>query len=473
MALHLSESTIRARLVEWMNLKKLHRAARERVEALVEEVRRLKDALAREREEKAALAEELQKRTETVEKLQKLLFERHAPRTRMVRPHEPKSRDAASYRRSPPETITERRTLSLTHCPECTGHVSSAQSSRTRIIEDIVLHPQATATEWTITRHFCAHCKRLVEADVPGVLPHALLGPGVLTLVTIARYRWNLPYTKIRDVLSLAYGLTISDGEVAHLLASAVKLVGPKWQEIVEAVKLGKRVHCDETGWYVDGEKVWAHVFSSENVTLYAIHDTRGKGVAEKALGKDFTGTRITDCLANYKHLPGSHQICWEHPTREAHENEDREPQSQERTVVSQEFNAIYARLREETSDWERASAQKAKRWCERKVASLLALSWHDPPSRRLVERLDDFRSALFTCLEYPGIPPDNNEAERCLRKLVVQRKISGGNRSWKHAGIHATIMSVMETLRKEGDDVLAGLQTLIQNGIAVRLSNQ
>lgn len=472
MAFHLSEPTIRSRLVEWMNLKKLHKAARERVEALLEELKQLKGRLIATQEENETLKEELRKRGETIEKLQKLLFERHAPRTRMVRERIPVPRTAASYRRPAPVSVTERKTISLRTCPDCNERVSCAQSSRTRIVEDIVLHPEPLATEWTITRHFCMHCKKLVEGDVPGILPHATLGPGVLTLVTIGRFRWNLPYAKIRDVLSLSYGLTVSDGEIARLLATSGKLVGPKWQEIVEAIRLGKRVHCDETGWWVDGEKAWAHVFSSGEATLYAIHDTRGKGVAEKALGNDFAGVRITDCLPNYKNLPGSHQICWAHLTREAFENQEREPNT-ERRLLSRELNAIYSRLRKETDQWEKDSAQRAKRWCEKKLDALLARSSHDPPSRRLMERLQNFRPALFTCLDHSGVPSDNNEAERSLRKLAVQRKISGGSRSWKHAGIRATVMSVIETLKKENDDVLAGLQTLIQNGIAARLSNQ
>jgi len=82
------------------------------------------------------------------------------------------------------------------------------------------------------------------------------------------------------------------------------------------------------------------------------------------------------------------------------------------------------------------------------------------------------FRSALFTCLTEEGIPPDNNHAERVLRKLVVQRKISGGNRSPTHAAIHARMMSVLETMRLDGGDLVATLQTLFTSRIA-ELSRQ
>lgn len=71
----------------------------------------------------------------------------------------------------------------------------------------------------------------------------------------------------------------------------------------------------------------------------------------------------------------------------------------------------------------------------------------------------------------HPGIAPDNNHAERVLRKVVVQRKISGGNRSPTHAIIHAKLMSVIETLRLEDGDFVASLSQLLQAGIAKELS--
>ncbi len=115
---------------------------------------------------------------------------------------------------------------------------------------------------------------------------------------------------------------------------------------------------------------------------------------------------------------------------------------------------------------YEVEDAARVHRRCDQRVARLARHSWQDPPSRRLVERLVDFYHALFTCLSEPGIPPDNNHAERVLRKIVVQRKISGGNRSPTHASIHAKLMSVLETFRLEGGELLPKLQTLFTSRI-------
>lgn len=424
-------------------------------------------------QENEDLKQQLQKEKDANKKLRALLFKRNQPKTRTKRDLPEVPRDASSYRRQPTEP-NDHKTLALTCCPNCDTSVGSPVSARPRLITDIVINPEPIATAWTINRYWCNNCKKQVEAKLPGVLPRSQLGPGVLTVVVIARYRWNMPYAKIIDHLKLSYGLDVSKGEIAHLLATAAKLVGPKWQEIIQAVKAGRAVHADETGWYIDGVKVWMHTFATEHVVLYVVADTRGKGIATNALGEDFSGTLITDCLPNYKNLPGDHQICWAHLTREAYENLERKPNNRERIQLAPILNQIYADLRAVTSSkqWDDKLAEQTRHACQAAVAELTKRKWQDERSKLLVNRLKDYQNALFTCLKEPGIAPDNNHAERVLRKVVVQRKISGGNRSPTHAIIHAKLMSVIETLRLEDGDFVASLQSLFQTGITKELSS-
>lgn len=467
----------RGQIQDLRNKAALHAAARQRVLLLEEENTELKKRLAaREAAElewrhRALEAEErLKKEQDANKKLRAMLFKAHRQRTK--RAHSSKLRTAASYRRPEPNHVTDQKELVLESCPGCGSTVSAAQSSRTRFIEDIVFQPQSQVVEWTIHRHYCTHCQTLVEGTVPGVLSKTRIGPNTLTFVVMAKYRWNQPYAKIQDQLAICFGMHISEGEIAHLIKTAASLVGPKWQEIIQAVKADQKVHCDETGWYIDGQKVWAHAFANDYAVLYEIMPTRGKGVVEKALA-GYQGTRVTDCLPNYKNLSGSHQICWAHLTREAQENAQRDPASRERQQLMTVFDEIYADLRQATTAWQTDKARKTKQRCERRVTKLARQHWQDKRSSLLVNRLEDFHSALFTCLSAPGIPPDNNHAERVVRKIVVQRKISGGNRSSAHAAHHAKLMSVIETLRLEGGQLLPKLQAVLHEGMTARLAAQ
>jgi hypothetical protein len=53
----------------------------------------------------------------------------------------------------------------------------------------------------------------------------------------------------------------------------------------------------------------------------------------------------------------------------------------------------------------------------------------------------------------HPEVKPDNNDAERALRPVVVHRKVSGGARSDWGAQLVAQMFSFLETVRLQGEE--------------------
>ena len=92
-----------------------------------------------------------------------------------------------------------------------------------------------------------------------------------------------------------------------------------------------------------------------------------------------------------------------------------------------------------------------------------------DADVRRLCKRLRRTGDHLFTFLDYPQIPFENNHAERQIRPAVVLRKNSQSNRSDRGASTQAVLMSVYRTLRLRGHDPLQvipeALRTYLQSG--------
>ena len=62
-------------------------------------------------------------------------------------------------------------------------------------------------------------------------------------------------------------------------------------------------------------------------------------------------------------------------------------------------------------------------------------------------------RDSLFTFLEHPDAPPDNNGSERDLRPMVMYRKVTGGFRSEWGPDLCAAIKSVVGTAARRGID--------------------
>ena len=67
-------------------------------------------------------------------------------------------------------------------------------------------------------------------------------------------------------------------------------------------------------------------------------------------------------------------------------------------------------------------------------------------PCCTLAKRLLRHQDELFQFIMVPGLPADNNLAERSIRPLVILRKISGGTRSAEGTQTRLTLASLLHT---------------------------
>ncbi|MCG3180927.1 MAG: hypothetical protein BIFFINMI_03292 [Phycisphaerae bacterium] len=92
-----------------------------------------------------------------------------------------------------------------------------------------------------------------------------------------------------------------------------------------------------------------------------------------------------------------------------------------------------------------------------------------DGDASRLAKRLLKYCDSLFTFLDHPAVPFENNLAERMIRPAVLIRKNSQSNRSEKGAATQAVLMSIYRTLRLRGHDptdtMVAALRTYLTTG--------
>ena len=72
------------------------------------------------------------------------------------------------------------------------------------------------------------------------------------------------------------------------------------------------------------------------------------------------------------------------------------------------------------------------------------------------------FEAELFTFVEHPEVPSENNAAERSVRPRVIARKISGGTRSPEGSKTMAVLASLFETWRLRGEDALEACRQML-----------
>lgn len=89
------------------------------------------------------------------------------------------------------------------------------------------------------------------------------------------------------------------------------------------------------------------------------------------------------------------------------------------------------------------------RRRLDERLTILMEMDRENSQSRRLVKRLIRHQTDLFTFLDQPGVPFENNLAERAIRPAVIIHKNSYGNRSQQGADTQAILMSLFSTLKK------------------------
>lgn len=345
---------------------------------------------------------------------------------------------ASAYHRPIPEksAITEEHSYSIKKCPFGDHAVGEAVDTIVKYTEDINLRPQPTVVANTITRHWCSYCEMYVKAkDIP---PMPRIGLKTMGYILYARYRLRLPIGKIKESLLDLYDFKISEGEIIDKCKDAETLFGKDQQVITSLIQEATAVYADETGWRMDGQNWFLWVFVSQNAVRYIIEDTRGKGVAEKALGNKTDRVIISDGYTAYQNLPGEKQQCWVHLLR----------------VAKIHCQPLYADLvmvyKKLLLALEKKKKERDKDTLQKEFTLLIDRVYAQPEAKKVQNRMRRHAQVLFTCVDYDNVLPENNTAERAIRPQVVMRKISGGSRSLAGAQAQAVNTSVISTMHKQ-----------------------
>ena len=92
--------------------------------------------------------------------------------------------------------------------------------------------------------------------------------------------------------------------------------------------------------------------------------------------------------------------------------------------------------------------------------------SGYEKKAFSLLKRLDQHRADVLRFTTNFAVPFDNNQAERDIRMVKLQQKISGSWRTLAGARHFCAIRSYVSTMRKHDVDVLAGLRLLFEGQV-------
>jgi transposase len=375
--------------------------------------------------------------------------------------------------RPPPERIDQRQEHRLPRCPHCGGRLRRCTDTRTRYIEDIPHGIRAVVTEHVIHRDWCPHCRKKVEPVVSDALPGAALGNRTLVLSAWLHYGLGNTLSQIVDVFNYHLQLKLTPGGLVQMWYRLQEVLYPWYQQLQAEALASAVLHGDETSWRVAGKTHWLWCFANEEVTYYLIDRSRGEPALRKFFIEEFAGTLVSDFWGAYNAVVcAARQGCLVHLLRDL-ETVDRYARG------GQHWAAFAKKLRRLVGDAIRLWRQKAdiaaevfasrRQRLEGRLDELIETPWEDKQAKRLIKRLRRHRHDLFTFLDKPGVPFDNNLGERAIRPAVIIRKNSYANRSQRGADAQAVLMSIYRTLKQRGhnplDTITEAIATYLKTG--------
>lgn len=376
-------------------------------------------------------------------------------------------------RRRTPERIDHRKEHKLSCCPECGGRLKRTGDTRTRYTEDIPEDIRPQVTEHTIHSDWCPRCKKRVEPVVPDALPQATLGNRTLVLSAWLHYALGNTISQIVEVFNFHLQLKITPGGLVQMWRRLQAILYAWYEQIQQESLQSAVLHADESGWRVDGKTHWLWCFTTPDSTYYMIDKCRGSPALMKFFIEEFSGTLVTDFWGAYNAVACAlRQTCLVHLLRELEHVEKYKSPSKHWPAFAKKLRRLLGdairlwRRHDELSDETYASR---RRRIDVRLQQLIDTPWQGSHAKRLVKRFRRHQNHLFTFLDQPGVPFDNNAAERAIRPAVIIRKNSYGNRSARGADCQAVLMSVFRTLKQRGHDPIStvtnALDTYLKTG--------
>ena len=352
-------------------------------------------------------------------------------------------------------------------CACCGGKLSGTdpQPNRHQVWDVPEIKPAVTEyQQHTLT---CSHCGTQTRGGLPEGTPQGQFGPQVIALVALLSGQFRQSKRQVREFLQSVFCFPISLGQVCRLQQRAGESIFPAYEQLRQALPRSDVINLDETPWKQDGERLYLWGAETPDFTVFHI-DKRTKEVAQELL-KEFAGVLGTDRFGSYDWVDSQHrQLCWAHLLRDFQGMIDRDSESQR---VGEKLQAAAVSL---FHHWHRLKCGKIQlvtfrrhmRRLEGEVYHWLEEGIHHCGNQKTAgqchhiwERFD----SLWTFSKVEGVEPTNNAAERVLRRAVIWRKLSFGTQSKWGSRFVERILSVIETCRKQGRDVLTYLTDCIQ----------
>ena len=255
-----------------------------------------------------------------------------------------------------------------------------------------------------------------------------LFGWAFRAWVIYQRIVLRLPYLVILRVMEDMFNERMSPTTIVEFIVAFAREYRRTEGMLGARLMQSSCVHVDETRINIEGAEYYVWIFTDGEHVIFRMTETREATIVHELLS-GYQGVLITDFYSGYDSVPCRQQKCWVHLIRDL--NDD---------LWANPFNAEFERFVSDVRDLiipifeavekyglKKRNLRKFKKPVERFYEKTIRdRIYESEVTCRYQKRFERYRESLFVFLDEDCIAWNNNTAERALRDLAVQRKISG-----------------------------------------------
>jgi len=344
-------------------------------------------------------------------------------------------------------------------CSDCGHAVAPGDQADVHAYDHIDLPPiKPVVTRVHLHRGRCPCCGKRVAAPTPADMPPGSpFGPGIVALVVYLHTRQMVSFNRLKEMLKGLFGLEISEGAIANMLARVQEPFAAEAERIEAHVRAAAVIACDETSARVLGQTCWQWVFACAQAVSHRIAASRGKAVVTDFLDGARPQVWVSDRYGSQTGHGEAHQVCLAHLLRDAQYAIDAGDE-----VFAPGFKFLLkralaiARRQNELAD---GTLLTYSRDLKRRRDRLLACAPTTVAGRKLRNGIEKCKDKLFVFATRRDVPATNNVSERLLRPSVIFRKVTNGFRSVWGAAVYADICSIVATGALQGFHALDAIR--------------
>jgi len=318
-------------------------------------------------------------------------------------------------------------------CPRHPGRaLKLLETEATRTITDLIFTKRGVkiiVTQYSGMQGYCTACNSPWNPPAMRRLgPVQNYGHGLQAWLAYHRMALRLPFDKISQLFEEMFCEKIAAAQVHCLIEQLSRYYVFTEELLLKKILASNVVHADETTINIKGSSQYVWVITDGLHVVFRHTEGRDASIIHELLD-GYSGVLCSDFYSGYDSVECAQQKCWAHLIRDLNDDLRKSPFDAElETFVSSVRDLIVPIF--EAADKYGLKTRHLRKYCksvdqfyERQISGR---TYRSDLMNTYQKRFSKYRDKLFVFLHSDGVPWNNNMAERALRHIAVQRKISG-----------------------------------------------